>query len=690
MKLFLKAYIILLSLISLSKADIINVPADVDSIQGGIDLSVDGDTVLVQPGTYIENIDFNGKKIVVGSLTLMTGSTSYISKTIIDGDQRGSVVYFLNGEDTSTVLCGFTIMNGEGGAVCGGICQCGFWGGGITCTAASPTLSDLKITRNAGSGILLNNSNAKLENLTITENKADEGGGIHFGPNDDWCWRSTSKPIFDEVRRCNIFLNYAEKGSDLYSSNDTLPVNIFVDTFTVTIPTDSYAFFKNKNSTLDILNAKLERVNSDLFVHPDGNNNNSGLTLSQPLRTLSYALSKIITDSLNPHTIHIANGNYSENILPDIPDYLSISGESRSGVKFNSDDFYLYSPLFEFDYSKAAAIENLTITGDGDGMGMISRKSSPLIRNITFDGAVVGIYGSTPKIENIKITGTTLQAALTIESSELTIQNIEITGNKSRNALLCREDSYVQLINSTISGNKSSDEKFAGIHVEGCKDISITNSIINDNPPILTNENFSSIITITHSLLRGGKSGIQSEGGIDGVHGSYLYWLDGNTDADPMFVDTTNGDFRLKSDSPCIDAGIQDTMIVYNYGQDTLIVPPKDYIGSAPDIGAYEYGDPSATEKELILIPFSHALNQNYPNPFNPSTNIEFTLPKSEFVELRVYNILGKEVSTLVSKKLNQGNHTYTFDGSNLASGIYYYHLVAGEYREVKKMIMIK
>jgi flagellar hook assembly protein FlgD len=57
---------------------------------------------------------------------------------------------------------------------------------------------------------------------------------------------------------------------------------------------------------------------------------------------------------------------------------------------------------------------------------------------------------------------------------------------------------------------------------------------------------------------------------------------------------------------------------------------------------------------------------------------------------LKVYNILGKEVSTIVSKRLNQGNHTYTFDGKNLASGIYYYQLVAGEYRGVKKMILIK
>jgi flagellar hook assembly protein FlgD len=83
-------------------------------------------------------------------------------------------------------------------------------------------------------------------------------------------------------------------------------------------------------------------------------------------------------------------------------------------------------------------------------------------------------------------------------------------------------------------------------------------------------------------------------------------------------------------------------------------------------------------------------LYQNYPNPFNPSTTIEFTLPQSESVELKVYNILGKEVTTLVSKKLNQGNHTYTFDGTNLASGIYYYQLVAGDHREVKKMILLR
>ena len=94
--------------------------------------------------------------------------------------------------------------------------------------------------------------------------------------------------------------------------------------------------------------------------------------------------------------------------------------------------------------------------------------------------------------------------------------------------------------------------------------------------------------------------------------------------------------------------------------------------------------------QELEKIPLKFTLEQNYPNPFNPVTNIEFQIPKSEFVTLKIYNILGKEISTLVSKKLNPGNYRFRFEGKNLASGVYYYQLVAGEYSDLKKMILIK
>jgi len=85
-----------------------------------------------------------------------------------------------------------------------------------------------------------------------------------------------------------------------------------------------------------------------------------------------------------------------------------------------------------------------------------------------------------------------------------------------------------------------------------------------------------------------------------------------------------------------------------------------------------------------------YQLFQNYPNPFNPSTTIEFAIPQTEFVELKIINLLGKEIASLVSEKLNPGNHTYIFYGKDLASGVYYYQLTAGNFMEVKKMIVLR
>jgi hypothetical protein len=107
-------------------------------------------------------------------------------------------------------------------------------------------------------------------------------------------------------------------------------------------------------------------------------------------------------------------------------------------------------------------------------------------------------------------------------------------------------------------------------------------------------------------------------------------------------------------------------------------------------IAWYENMMINSVDDHIDYFADNYKLYDNYPNPFNHSTLIEFSLPKPEFVELKVYNILGKEVATLVSKKLNQGNHIYTFDGKNLASGIYYYMIKAGEFQQSKKMLLIK
>lgn len=92
-------------------------------------------------------------------------------------------------------------------------------------------------------------------------------------------------------------------------------------------------------------------------------------------------------------------------------------------------------------------------------------------------------------------------------------------------------------------------------------------------------------------------------------------------------------------------------------------------------------------EKDL-LIDFN--LEQNYPNPFNPVTKIKFSIPKQNFVTLKVYDILGKEIETLVSSMCNTGNYSIDFDGFKYSNGIYFYTIIAGEYTETKKMILLK
>ncbi|NQT34250.1 choice-of-anchor D domain-containing protein, partial [bacterium] len=157
---------------------VINVPEDYDTIQEAIDNALDTDTVLVQQGTYTENIDFSGKNIVVGSLFLTTGEFEHIENTIIDGDANNtSIVLFANGETEDAVLTGFTLTNGTAD-----------FGAAIQINGTDPTLDHLLIYGNSadrwGGGIVIyNGANPALTNLTVYGNDAgtDNGGLSVFG-----------------------------------------------------------------------------------------------------------------------------------------------------------------------------------------------------------------------------------------------------------------------------------------------------------------------------------------------------------------------------------------------------------------------------------------------------------------------------------------------------------------------------
>jgi hypothetical protein len=102
------------------------------------------------------------------------------------------------------------------------------------------------------------------------------------------------------------------------------------------------------------------------------------------------------------------------------------------------------------------------------------------------------------------------------------------------------------------------------------------------------------------------------------------------------------------------------------------------------------YPRPLAVRQAEAGIPSQFSLSQNFPNPFNPSTIIHFSLPTAEFVVLKVYNLLGKEITTLVNENKQAGTYTVKVDLSGLPSGMYLMRINAGKYTDVKKIVLMK
>jgi hypothetical protein len=109
---------------------------------------------------------------------------------------------------------------------------------------------------------------------------------------------------------------------------------------------------------------------------------------------------------------------------------------------------------------------------------------------------------------------------------------------------------------------------------------------------------------------------------------------------------------------------------------------------SRPNICFYKFMAVNGSDPGVIPQIFS--LSQNYPNPFNPSTSIKYDIPKHSGVKLVVFDLLGREVATLVNEMKKPGSYEVTFDGTNLSSGVYFYKIEAGDFVNVKKMVLIK
>ena len=277
------------------------------SIQSAIEVSSNGDIVLVHPGRYFENIDFIGKSITVCSEFVNIQDWSIVESTIIDGNQQSSCVVAKDYEDNAYIN-GFTITNGIGYGS-------SRYGGGIylkneSILSVQNCLIEDNSANKSGGIRCIGWSTLNLSGNVIRNNRAVyQGGGIGI---------RNGYVVFDPNNLNSIYNNYGDV-QDIYIYI-AYTTDIILDTFSVAIaePDGFFAsYFRNTNIVIPqiaVQNSYFNQIDSDLYVSPDGDDNNDGLTPETAFQTIAYANRIVQPDSLNPNTVFLLPGTYSKEL----------------------------------------------------------------------------------------------------------------------------------------------------------------------------------------------------------------------------------------------------------------------------------------------------------------------------------------------------------------------------------------
>ena len=601
---------------------------------GGIYVT-DGSTIVLEDVNLHDNISFSGAGIYLRRDSDVLFTSGSISNNY--AEDFGGAIYC---RESRISIINSIIERNEGF----------FGGGGIYAERASYIrIENTRVLKNRtpfdGGGIFADNSSIVLRSSALYENGAGGNGGAIYSVLAELNVHGDSLS--------SIYTNYAGfDGSDLYFTTAD-PISVQLDTFTVSGP-DDYYIYPHENITLSINQAKLERVDNDLYISATGDNANDGLSPETPLRSISYALLKIVPDTLQQRFLHLMDGIYSlhtnDEFFPlRLPSQISLKGFSTAGTVLNAE--FKDRVIIARD-NRRSAIENLTVSGGNTEFG-------------------AGVY---------------------LSSAEITIKNVLISQNIGGfgSAIYCREGAKPFLLNSTVANNFINEDFVGQELASGFYSI--------DSDPVLVNsifwENEQKEISLDRSDGTNNLVVIASDiqdglAGIIRAPNDSVYWLEGNIESDPLFTDTTVRNFNLLNGSPCIDSGVNDTIFVYNSNIDSIRIPELSFLGMAPDMGAFEFSLTNILSASETL-PHSYRLFQNYPNPFNPQTKIPFSLPNSVEVTLTIYDISGQLVTTLISGYLSAGNHEVFFNGKDYSSGQYFYFLSAGTYSKTGRMILLK
>jgi len=166
-----------------------------------------------------------------------------------------------------------------------------------------------------------------------------------------------------------------------------------------------------------------------------------------------------------------------------------------------------------------------------------------------------------------------------------------------------------------------------------------------------------------------------------------LYYCYSNSTTPETF--STPNAFTQKPPSWSARGYIPSLIEFYNTSSDAATIW-VGYDGANRKLYMDRYNAVTRIQNNENTVVENYSLSQNYPNPFNPVTKIDFTIPKNEFVTIKVYDVIGKEITTLVNSQMNRGSYSVDFDASKLTSGVYFYKLISGSFTSTKKMLLIK
>jgi hypothetical protein len=585
-------------------------------------------------------------------------------------------------------------------------------GGILSSYGTGPTCKNVLIENNSSGGtggIEILYSEIWLEYVTIRHNWGEYTGGIYIGNFADLHLSMTNL--------CNIYMNYSFRFQDI-SSYDVVGYLITLDTFTVMQPDEFLV--KPSNFDYDIRHSFVgQQTASNLYISPDGSDTNSGLTSTEPMKTLGFAVRKVISNEDNPHTIFMGDGTYSNTLTGEyfpiiLKSNINVSAINSQQVILDAEDKTSCMALCEksgVQISKLRIINGASASGGGIS---VTRSNMVEIDNCLLSNNYASEAGG---------------GMWLLEGNHIKVTNCEFINNYSSDGAGCKATSELSLIENCSFINNISDENGGGISIAG-NPTNIVNCLFVENKAVkggaiytdwynsrIINNTFhdneatykggtiycissncelinsiiwdDSVLGMTKIYLtRYGESGYFdfTVNHCDLMNGSNcvqvvddfinLHWEESNISSDPFFMSPSVQNFLLIDNSPCINTGTPDVT--------TFNLPEMDLAGNLRivndtiDMGCYE--NQFCVGIKQIKPPSDFLV---YPNP----NDGHFFITHSDRIStLTVYDLMGK---TIISDIILDKN-PYKVSLNDINPGLYILEIKSSDGSLISKIIVKK